>query len=379
MANPGHKPEILQRAVDAVATHGSIAAASRAIAIPAATFNGQYYSAVKSGYTPQVQALIVGDKAAPGEGYKLKGTSTLYKGDGTVSVQWVKTDAKIEELQKMQKAAFDALCADLPVLPAVRAPKTVNADLATLYTLTDFHIGMLSWNKETGEDWDLTIAESVIANTFLRMIDAAPQSEVGIFNQLGDLLHFDSLTPQTPTSHHVLDADSRAQKMVAITVRILRYVIGHMLKKHKRVYVYMAEGDHDPMGSVWLRVMFAALYENNPRVIVGTSPNPYVAHEHGNTMLGFHHGHLAKKANLGELFSAQFREMWGRCKYVYIHTGHLHNHEEQERRGCKLIQHSTVAAPDAYAARWGFISKRQVVSMTYSKKAGEVARGIFVP
>jgi hypothetical protein len=109
------------------------------------------------------------------------------------------------------------------------------------------------------------------------------------------------------------------------------------------------------------------------------SPNPYTVHQHGKTLLGFYHGHLAKLTSLGELFSAQFREQWGQCPYVYIHTGHKHHVKEEERSGCKIIQHPTLAAPDAYAARGGWLSKRQATSMTYSRTTGEVARGIFVP
>jgi hypothetical protein len=162
---------------------------------------------------------------------------------------------------------------------------------------------MLAWDKETGADWDLTIAERCLVGTFCRMIDAAPDSAVGIVNQLGDFLHFDGLAPMTPTHHHILDADSRYQKMVEVAVRILRRVIEHALKKHATVVVQMKEGNHDPAGSVWLRIMFALLYEKNPRVKVDMSPNPYTVYQHGKTLLGFYHGHLAKLTSLGELFS----------------------------------------------------------------------------
>jgi hypothetical protein len=141
----------------------------------------------------------------------------------------------------------------------------------------------------------------------------------------------------------------------------------------------MKEGNHDPAASVWLRVMLKQLYEKNVRVEIDTSPNPYTVYEHGKTLLGFYHGHLAKLTSLGELFAAQFRPQWGRCEYVYIHTGHKHHVKEEERSGCKIVQHPTLAAPDAYAARGGWLSKRQATSMTYHRERGEVARGIFIP
>jgi hypothetical protein len=323
--------------------------------------------------------LVAAQNASPPEGYKLKGTSTLYDGDGIARMQWVKTDASLELLQKMQRAALAAMCEELKPITPVKAPKTRDADLATLYTLTDCHVGMLAWDRETGADWDLGIAENCLVNTFCQMIDAAPASAIGIVNQLGDFLHFDSLQPMTPTNHHILDADSRYQKMVEVAVRILRRVVTAALEKHARVIVEMKEGNHDPAGSVWLRVMFAQLYEKNPRVMIDMSPNPYTIHRHGKTLLGFHHGHLLKKPQLPLLFAAQFAKEWGETEYRYIHVGHLHHVEEKEHPGIKVIQHPTLAAPDAYAARGGWLSKRQATSMTYHSQRGEIARGVFIP
>lgn len=245
--------------------------------------------------------------------------------------------------------------------------------------MTDCHVGMLAWDKETGADWDLDIAERTLTDTLLQMIAAAPASAVGILNQLGDFLHFDSLTPETPAHRHVLDADSRYQKVVMVAVRIIRRVVTAMLEKHASVHMEIKEGNHDPAGSVWMRVMFAALYANEPRVSINMSPNPYSIYVHGKTLLGFYHGHLAKLPNLPQLFAAQFRREWGASSHLYIHTGHKHHVDEKEYPGCNVIQHPTLAAPDAFAARGGWLSKRQATSMTYHKEKGEHARGIFIP
>ena len=369
--------ETLQQALDLHAAHGSSAAAARVLNIPVSSFKHRVNEARRAGMESQVQ--VIPRHAAIPEGYKLKGTSTLYNGAGEMTQQWVKTDAKLEELQRMQRAALDGLMAELKPIARIKAPKVTSADLLTLYTLTDCHVGMLAWDKEAGEDWDLKIAEKCLVETFTRMIDAAPASKVGIVNQLGDFLHFDSLAPMTPTNHHILDADSRYQKMVEVAVQILRRVIEHALTKHDNVQVYMHEGNHDPAGSVWLRVMFAQLYKNNPRVHVGMSPNPYVAYRFGKTLLGFHHGHLTKLNNLPQIFAAKFSQEWGATEYRYVHTGHKHHVEEKEHPGIKVVQHPTLAAPDAYAARGGWLSKRQATSMTYHREHGEIARGIFIP
>lgn len=390
---PAHRlsQELAQQAMDLTAHHGSQSAAARAIGMPEATFKSRYNKAMLMGLKPQVQMQSGWQTAnpeqaahppsnAPAEGYKIKGISTLTNGAGETVMQWIKTDRELEQLYEMQKAALKVMCEKLEPLSPIKGPEAIlDADLLTVYTLTDCHIGMLSWDKETGTNWDLTIAERCLVGTLIRMIDAAPPSRDGLVNELGDFEHFDSLTPETPAHRHVLDADSRFQKMIQVSVRILRRVIEHALTKHERVFVQIKEGNHDPAASAWKRVMFSLLYADNPRVHIDMSPNPYTIHEHGKTLLGFYHGHLAKLPSLPQLFAAQFREAWGRCPFVYVHTGHKHHVSEVEHPGVKLIQHPTLAAPDAYAARGGWLSKRQATSMTYHRTRGEVARGIFIP
>lgn len=379
MSAPPLSRELAQQALDAIAAHGNAGAAGRVLGVPTETMRKRRDRAVAMGLEPQNQALLVGEKAAAPEGYMLKGTSTYYNKDGEAVGQWIKTSKDMEQLQAMQRAALAAMCAELKPLKAIRAPVKCQSDLLNLYTLTDCHVGALAWRRETGEPWDLQIAEQCLVNTFVTMINAAPPAEVGVVNQLGDFLHIDGLTPMTPTSHHVLDADSRYQKMVEVAVRILRRIIEHALTRHEKVHVLMNEGNHDISGSVWLRVLFAQLYEKNPRVTVEMSPNPYVAILHGKTLLGFHHGHLTKAGNLPQIFAQKFRSEWGQSTHTYIHSGHKHHVDEKEYPGVLWVQHPTLAAPDAYAARGGWLSRRQASSMTYHKIKGEVARGIFVP
>jgi len=306
--------------------------------------------------------------------------SVMTDANDQLRVKWQKLDMDAVKRQQTQEAVFQAMCEKLEPLAPIPAPTgNLNADLLSVYTMTDCHIGMLSWDKETGADWDLTIAERCLVGTLMQMIDAAPPSREGLVNELGDFEHFDSMKPVTPEHGHILDADSRFQKMIMVSTRILRRVIEHALTKHEIVHVQIKEGNHDSAASAWKRVMFSLFYANNPRVRVDMSPRPYTVHEHGKTLLGFYHGHLAKLESLGELFSAMFREQWGRCPYVYIHTGHKHHVKEEERKGCTIVQHPTLAAPDAYAARGGWISKRQATSMTYHRETGEFARGIFIP
>jgi hypothetical protein len=151
------------------------------------------------------------------------------------------------------------------------------------------------------------------------------------------------------------------------------------LKKHSRVHVILAEGNHDLASSVWLRQMFAALYDQEPRVTVNDSELPFYAFQWGETMIGVHHGHKIKNEQLPLLFAAQFPKMWGETRKREIHCGHRHHRDEKEYNGATVIQHPTIAARDAYAARGGWIADRSVQAITYHRQYGQVGRVSVCP
>lgn len=366
------------RYVDALNEFGSARAAARHLNTDHSSIRrgieALKRAAALQGYSPPHDMT----KTVP-DGFNVKGVSTYYDKDGKAAGQWVKSAIDSKRQSEIMRAAAEAMSSEMPRLEAIRAPAATNADLCNLYTLTDCHVGMLSWAKESGEDWDLSIAEDTLVGCFEQMIAAAPHARIGIVNQLGDWLHYDGLTAVTPLHGNILDADGRFSKMVAVSIRILRRVIDLALLRHEVVHLIMAEGNHDMASSVWLRHMFKALYENEPRISVNDNELPYYVYQHGKTMLAFHHGHLSKLGQLPLFFAAQYPEMWGATTKRYVHTGHRHHKDEKEHPGITVVQHPTLAAKDAYAARGGWLSEREATAMTYHSKFGLVARNTVTP
>lgn len=304
-----------------------------------------------------------------------RGVSTYYGEDGKVKGQWVKADVRHDAVLEAMQAAAKALAEEVPRALPIKPPAGPhNDDLMNVFVLTDVHVGMLAWGKETGADWDLAIAEKTLIGCFEQMILSAPAARRAYVAQLGDFLHSDSMKALTPNSGHLLDQDGRFPKLVAVAVRVLRRIIDMALAKHESVHVLMADANHDPVSGVWLRAMFGALYEGEPRVHVIDSEFPYYAHQHGNTMVAFHHGHLAKKESLPLLFATAFSQVWGATTHRVVHVGHLHHTDEKEHNGMTVFQHPTLAARDAYAARGGWLSQRAANCITYHRLHGEVSR-----
>lgn len=332
--------------------------------------------AANRGYSPENDWL----HPVP-DGHKIKGVSTFYDEEGNPVRQWVKSQTDEQRQFEILIDRLENAQSNLPKFKPSKAPLQSDDNLLVLTTITDFHLGMYAYEAETGDDWDVGIARDVFLNAIHDMIQASPKAGVGVLCQLGDFLHWDGILSVTPSSGHILDADTRYGKLVDLAMSVMSEAVKMMLKRYGEVVVVSAEGNHDISGSIWLRKYLKHLFADDPRLTVIDNDFPYYAHLHGKTMLGFHHGHKMKLANLHKLFASEprFRSMWGEANACYIHTGHYHHERVIEDGGAIAEMHPTLSARDAYAARGGYTSQRGAKVITYHKESGEVARHTVRP
>ncbi len=325
--------------------------------------------AAKFGYAPEHDFT----RPVP-DGYVAKGVSTYYNAEGKPAGQWVKASLSHEALVDAMREAVEGFKDEIPPVVSIAAPVASEEHLCNLYTFTDYHLGMLAWHQEGGSDWNISIAERTIIAALQQMIEQSPKAHTAVINIQGDFLHTDGKTPVTPASKHVLDADSRFPKIRKSAIRVIRSLVTMSLLRHQEVHLIIAEGNHDEEASGWLADLFSVHYEEEPRVTVNDSVLPFYVFEWGSTMLGIHHGHKVKNESLPLLFAAQFPQQWGRTSRREIHCGHRHHRDEKEYNGVTVVQHPTLAARDAYAARGGWIADRAAWAITYHKKYGAVGR-----
>jgi hypothetical protein len=362
-----------KQVLEAIERLGSARAASAELGIniggASETYTAVKRKAAKFGYAPEHDFT----RPVP-DGFIAKGVSTYYNAEGKPSGQWVKASLSHEALVDAMREAIEGFKGDIDQASPIVAPVASDEHLCNLYTFTDYHLGMLAWHKEGGSDWNISIAERTIIAALQQMIEQSPKAHTAVINIQGDFLHTDGKTPVTPASKHVLDADSRFPKIRKSAIRVIRSMVNMSLHRHQEVHLIIAEGNHDEEASGWLADLFSVHYEEEPRVTVNDSVLPFYVFEWGNTMLGIHHGHKVKNESLPLLFAAQFPQEWGRTTRREIHCGHRHHRDEKEYNGVTVVQHPTLAARDAYAARGGWIADRAAWAITYHKKYGAVGR-----
>jgi hypothetical protein len=365
MPNPGLSADEMREALQAYHDNGySKQRAADALGLPVTT------------YTSRLR------RAQRADGLSVTGTSTLYDMDGKEVMQWVKTSASSAATDEAREAVYRGIAERIKPLKPRKPKGQFSQDLCACYPVGDHHFGMLSWKPETGHDWDMDIGERVIRGAMDALIEVTPACDTAFIAVLGDYQHWDGFVPETPKSKNSLDADGRFPKLVEVATRTLRYLIECALNKHKNLHLIVEAGNHDPVSSVFLRVMLAALYEREPRVTVDDSPGSFHYFRFGKVLVGTHHGDTVKigsrNTKAGErlpLIMAHDRpDDWGQTKHRYWWTGHVHHDRVIDHIGCRVESFRVLPPADAWHTESGYRAAREMKAIILHKEYGEVAR-----
>ena len=324
----------------------------------------------ESGFQPS------GDVFTPIQNHFVKGESALLDENGVVKQKWIKTDTdtalKMEMLQKAIIEVFEDYKGSSPVVEAI--PAYCEEDLLCLIPIGDAHVGMLAWDKECGEDFDLKIAERDLCTAMERLIESAPNAKTCLIADMGDFLHRNDNKNSTPASGNVLDVDGRAIKMMRVAVKILIHSVNLALGKFENVVLRNVFGNHSPEGEQMLSLALELYFHNNPRVKVESTPNKFYYYQHGETLLGFCHGDKIKQGELPMIMASDVPQMWGSSQFRYFFIGHVHHHSLKEYQGCSVESINTLTPNDAWHHGSGYRARKNIKLIVLHKKYGEIER-----
>lgn len=314
------------------------------------------------------------------EGYIVKGVSTYYSEDGTVRGQWVKS-ALNQNQQQIQQAFLEAFKEDIPKMLPTKFKNKENLEEALLnvYVYGDPHIGLRTWEDETGTNHDLNSSINLFTTAHADLVHRSPNAETAIILNLGDYFHADDGRNVTLRSGHVLDVDGRYQKVRIVGFKILRAMIEMALEKHKKVIVWNIQGNHDDYSAIDLSLWLSVAYEDEPRVHIETSPNRFYYYQHGYVMLAATHGDTVRQNKIQGVMSADKSEMWGQTRFRYAHMGHIHHKTLKDEAGVAVETHRVLQPNDLYSHMAGYRSQRDAQCITYHSRLGEYARVMVNP
>ena len=291
---------------------------------------------------------------------------------------WLKTDEaslyfiqpKATEAERLDNIIDDIkdIMLDIPPCPAIQKPLHTVADMLTIYPIADAHFGM------RGEGYDLKTARKRMRQGMEQCITGSLPSSECVILDVGDLTHADDNLHQTPRSKHALDMSGSQYESLQAAIETLSTCIEMAAQHHETVRVRILRGNHNE--NSYLAVMFALSerYRYADKIHVEVTPADFFVYRFGQCMFAAHHGDKAKPERLVMHMAHEWAEDWGKTKWRYYFTGHLHHAKLQDVGGVQVEQLRAMTGKDAYAASHGYVAQAQMQAITYRKDKGEVSR-----
>jgi hypothetical protein len=307
-------------------------------------------------------------------GHFVKGVSTLVGADGETKGQWIKT-AKQDEGREALLDAVRSLGEPLPRAESIAVPAYADEDLLCVYPMGDPHIGLLAWQADAGDNFDLGIAEHNLVAAVDHLASLAPPSKHALLITIGDTTHSDGQN-NTTTKGTRVDVDGRTAKMMTTTLRVFRRSIARLLEKHAHVTLIVERGNHDELLSLMIALALAQHYESEPRVTIDVSPEMYHWFRFGLNLIGTHHGDKAKPSDLLAIMAIDRRADWGEVVHCRFYTGHLHHMMTKEVHTLIIDTLPTLASSDAWHRAMGYRSGRAMYMDVIHRLNGHINRHI---
>ncbi len=293
---------------------------------------------------------------------KVRGMWTAYQQD------------RVEQDAAMRKAFEDFATKYEFRAPVIQYAGSAAANVHNVIPIGDAHVGLLAHEQETGNMFDLKIAERELCAAVDLLIDQAPAADSCNIVNLGDWFHAQDDNQLTPRGKNKQDVDGRIFKVITLSLSMIERMCERALAKFKSVTFTMVPGNHDPQLSVVFGIMLARIMRDNPRLHVPSNLDSCIVEEFGDCMLLYNHTDKMKMDRLVRIMANRYAGMWGRTKHRFVHGGHVHHSEIKEDIGAVCESHNTMAGSDKWHRDEGYDSRKLCKLISYHSKHGEIAR-----
>lgn len=253
----------------------------------------------------------------------------------------------------------------------------------------DPHFGKYAWKHTTGPagggDYDLNIAERRVkqASSELLSIGDGYKPARRTIALLGDLFHWDN-PGGTTTSGTPLERDGRLQKMIEVGCETILAMIEQSAATCL-TDVVIVNGNHDETLTWAAQRIIHERFRNDRRVEVSMEYTGRQYAVHGKNLLGFCHGHRAKR-KLPQIMALEKPAAWSASICREWHTGHFHSQAAEWQRPIETLDSVIVrtcpslSAADDWHSEHGFVGSRQAMeTFLYRPEGGLVAMHVSEP
>jgi hypothetical protein len=240
-------------------------------------------------------------------------------------------------------------------------------EIAVNWGYYDTHIGMYSWAKETGADWDVDIAVTRVLNSVDEMVERLkilPAIDVMYMPIGNDLGHFDGVRMTTSMGDHHLDVDTRFPRVFDAAVAAMAYQIERAAEVARILRLIWVPGNHDGSMSYGIFRALCMRYRNWPQIEIVENASERKYEYFHQCILGFDHGKLKPEAYQAIIMN-ECRGHLDNATYVEMNVGHTHEAKQQilktsvPTNGVQVRTHPSLCPADKWHFGHGFLGAPQ--------------------
>lgn len=303
---------------------------------------------------------------------------------------WIKTeeaslhfrnDLPKVTLEEITAQNIEAMRKHSPKYPKLSRDKNKDPH-ALVLDLADVHFGKLSLLAETGQDYNLDIAEQRCMEGLQGLLAKSSGFQIDHFYLIigNDIIHTD--TPKrTTTSGIPQDTDGQLWEMWLRARDVYVKIIEQLLALADVTIVYNPS-NHDYMSGYFLAQTIQAWFRHSKNITFDVTIRHRKYFTYGNNLICTTHGDGAKHADMPYLMAHEHPD-WNNTekqfRYIYLH--HLHHNKRtkwqntEDTHGVTMEILRSPSAPDGWHDRNGYsMAPMAVEGFIHSKQNGQVAR-----
>ena len=280
-------------------------------------------------------------------------------------------DAIEDMLQEIKKFS--------PKYPTIHYTKHKDGMLYEI-AMPDIHFGRLTWHEESGEDFDIKIADRIVKSVLADLLQYTKNFKIDrILLPLGnDFFNVNNKT-NTTVKGTMQQEDTRWQK----TFRAGRILATEMIDACTAIAptdVLFIPGNHDEEKIFYLGDALECWYHNNKNVHIDNMAKSRKYYDYGKVLLGFTHGNAEIMKKLPNLMQFEVPQLWGNSLYREWHTGDKHHKtdfvlEVEEQVGIVVRVLRSLVPADAWTFGHGFVgSQRASEAFLWHPENGLIAQ-----
>lgn len=245
--------------------------------------------------------------------------------------------------------------------------------------MPDIHFGRLAWGEETGDDFDINIAQKAVCSVIEQLLSFTGKYNISkILLPIGNDFYNSDNNTDTTTRGTPQQEDTRWQKTFRRGRELAQEMIDSCIAIAP-VDILIVPGNHDQQRSFYLGEVLEAWYANNANVKIDNCAAQRKYYQYGKSLIGFAHGYSENVQNLPLVMALEVPDKWAQTTYREWHTGDKHHKKDMvfranEENGVLVRILRSLAPDDAWTFSKGFKSLKAAEAFLWHPEQGLLAQ-----